>query len=215
MALPRQWGCVTDKPGSVRTPSRFLHRAGPSALVLLALLLVSGVVAQDFGAVPPGGPTSAVGSDHPTRVKILAHLEAVPGDHFRSIARCVHVSRAEARHHLNVLMRRGQVREARQGGRLRYYVNDPAQADRNAAFGAYWRLREPRNSVLRLVENRATVGPSDVAATLGISRQLASYHLQRLAASGKITYDGGCYRPAAAAPSGPSRARSAPSFVKG
>ncbi len=136
----------------------------------------------------------SVVSEHPTRAKILAHLAAVPGDHFRSIARCVHVSRAEARHHLNVLMRSGQVREARQGGRLRYYVNDRAVADRNATFGAYWHLQDRRARTLRFVQEREAAGPSEVAAALGISRQLAAYHLQRLVASGHLLRDGGSYR---------------------
>jgi predicted transcriptional regulator len=38
------------------------------------------------------------------------------------------------------------------------------------------------------------VRPSDVAAAIGISRQLAGYHLKHLAASGKVDRDRGTYR---------------------
>ena len=165
-------------------------------LVLLSLLplLLAGVVT----VAPLGLPLAAVSRahlavDHPTRLRILSHLEIVPGDSFRSIARSVEVSPGEARHHLNVLMRRGRVREQKGVRRCRYYVNGERNTDRNETFQAYWALRECRLRVLRAVRDRGAVTPSQVSAALGISRQLASYHLLRLAASGEVGRVGGTY----------------------
>lgn len=210
-ALRRRWGCESNRlsparslacrplcrnPSDTRDSSRFRHAAA-GLLLLIVLLPLLSVGAGATTAAPPNVATAAsrsIGIDHPTRMKILAHLVAVPGDHYTSIARCLRVGRAETRHHLNVLMRRGQVREERQGGHLRYYANDDASADRNAMFGAYWQLRECRVRVLRFVEDRKAARPCEVAAGLGISRQLADYHLQVLAASGLLTRDRGRYR---------------------
>lgn len=169
--------------------------------VLLAILLIAPAVVAATASVaqpaiaPVAAGIGAAALDHPTRLKILSHLEAVPGDHFRSIVRAVQVSVGEARHHLNILMRRTQVREERGGNRTRYYVNRRAASDRNAAFEAYWALSTPRLRVLRTVQNEQTVRPSDVASVLGISRQLADYHLQRLVADGTIRGERGLYRP--------------------
>ncbi len=184
-------------PVQDREPSRFLRATGAVVLLFLVLWPALSLGAAAAPASRIGSPAVALGAvraEHPTRVRILAYLEAVPGDHFSSIARGVHVSRAEARHHLNVLMKRGQVREVRHCGRLRYYANEGSSADRNATFGAYWEMRECRVRVLRFVQARTVAGPSNVAAGLGISRQLADYHLQHLAASGLLRRDRGAYR---------------------
>ena len=170
----------------------------PILILLILLPAILPVVASSALADLP--PAAAVGLgvaalDHPTRARILAHLEAIPGDHFRSIVRSIRVSVGETRHHLNVLMRRGRVREQRVEGRCRYYVNGEEITDRNSVFEAYWTLQGCRLRVLSVVRERQVVRPSDVAADLGISRQLADYHLQRLAASGQVRHEGGRYRP--------------------
>ena len=92
-------------------------------------------------------------------------------------------------------MRRHRVREERVDGRCRYYVNGEECTDRNTVFETYWPQTACRSRVLALVREKQTVRPSDVAADLGISRQLADYHLQRLAASGQVRHEGGRYRP--------------------
>lgn len=186
---------------AIRGPAgpRFLGR--PHVRVALVLLILAPLVVAAFAALLPSGLSpvvlSGVGSaalDHPTRAKILGHLEAVPGDHFRSIVRSVQVSVGEVRHHLNVLLRKGSVRESKQQNLCRYYVRSDGATDRNQVFEAYWSLKDCRGRVLQAVRQRQVVRPSDVAFELGISRQLAAYHLGRLADAGALKWDQGRYR---------------------
>ncbi|HYS72413.1 MAG TPA: winged helix-turn-helix transcriptional regulator [Thermoplasmata archaeon] len=127
---------------------------------------------------------AAVAQDHPSRARILDYLRTVPGDHFRSIARGVQLSLGETRHHLNMLLRRGHIRENKDEGRSRYYVKDCPE--RNERATQYWAARNLRVRVLNEVHAGRAIRPSEVAASLGISRQLAWYHLRRLEQSGRL-----------------------------
>jgi len=164
----------------------------PRVLGLVAALVLLSTLLAVFS--PPVAGHALTSLDHPTRVKIVNHLESLPGDHFRSIVRSVSVSVGETRHHLNMLMRRGRIREDREGGRCRYYVNAQEVTDRNAVFQSYWAMQACRSRILTIVRERHAVRPSEVAADMGISRQLASYHLQRLAEAGQVRHERGRYQ---------------------
>ncbi len=165
-------------------------------VVLLPILSPATALPMSFARPSTRSASSrTVLLEHPTREKILAHLEVVPGDHFRSIVRSVKVSVGETRHHLNILMRRGLVREQRGSRVCRYYSARTRQSDRTTVFEAFWRLTDCRHQVLTVVQERNVVRPSEVAIALGISRQLADYHLQHLAATGEIHREQGSYYP--------------------
>lgn len=137
------------------------------------------------------------GLDHPTRVRIYNHLLVLPGDHFRSIVRNLRIGVGEGRHHINVMLRSGIVREARANGRCRYYPEGDEEArDRNDLFAKHWGFRDLRLRVLFAVRNLDAAGPSDVAQALGISRQLAAYHLSNLVELGLVLREGRVYRAA-------------------
>jgi predicted transcriptional regulator len=140
---------------------------------------------------------------HASRRKIYEHLLRLPGDHFRAIARAVRMSVGSARHHLAVLVRSGLVYEEKAEGRCRYYPRGGAIATQiTGLYRKHWRYRDLRFRVLLAVHAVRAAGPSTVARTLGISRQLAQYHLTRLAKQGKLTFRDGTYRPSTRAPPG-------------
>ena len=148
-----------------------------------------------FGVLPAPflvfGYTRAAGLDHPTRVRIYNHLLILPGDHFRSIIRILRISLGEGRHHLNILVRNGMVREAKADGRCRYYaLGEGPVADRNELFAKHWGYRDLRLRVLFMVRQLGEAKPSAVARSLGISRQLAAYHLAKLVDLGLVRRDG-------------------------
>ena len=117
----------------------------------------------------------------PTRRRIIEHLTLLPGDHFRSIVRVLHLSLGAARHHLTALAKRGFVREERFGGKLRFFPTvKAAPPPTNEAFKKYWRYRDLRVRVWAAVVRLPDARPSTVAESLGVSRQLAAYHLRRL-----------------------------------
>lgn len=137
------------------------------------------------------------GVDHPTRKRIYEHLLRLPGDYFRSIVRSVHLGHGTASHHLAVLVREGWLELEKRNGRARYYPKGVASApDWNDLFVRHWTYRDLRVRVLFAVVALNNAGPSAVARRLGISRQLASYHLNRLVESRVVRREGGRYRPA-------------------
>lgn len=176
----------------------------------LALFAVS--AAYVVGEGSPDGPASATavtafvpllafgyarasGLDHPTRVRIYNHLLVLPGDHFRSIIRTLSIGVGEGRHHLNVMIREGLVREDKTNGHCRYYAEGQGPAmERNDLFAKHWGYRDLRLRVLFAVRNLGDAKPSTVAVALGISRQLAAYHLANLVELGLVSRVGRHYR---------------------
>lgn len=130
----------------------------------------------------------------PTRRRIVEHLRLLPGDHFRSIVRTLHLSLGTTRHHLSALIRNGHVRSERIGGKLRYFVIANGFAPpMNDTFRQYWKYQDLRMRVWMAVLRLPHASPSTVAASLGVSRQLASYHLRCLAELGLVVRSHGRY----------------------
>ncbi len=192
--------------GSIRVPS--YRRLGLAAAVSLSFATVAWAL-NDY--VADGGPgarhaalllpifavgySRATGLDHPTRVRIYNHLLVLPGDHFRSIVRSLRIGVGEGRHHLNVMLRTGLIREDKANGRCRYYAEGQGpMMDRNELFAKHWGFRDMRLRVLFAVRNLGDAKPSAVAKSLGVSRQLAAYHLANLEELGLVVRDGRHYR---------------------
>jgi predicted transcriptional regulator len=151
---------------------------------------------------------SVGGLDHPTRRRIYDHLLALPGDHFRSIARSLDLGMGVARHHLDVLLSRDLVYADKSSGRVRYYVKTPsAQIEMNDLYAKHWTLRDTRQRILRVVQTMDVATPTKVAGMMGISRQLAAYHLAQLEKAGVLRYEKRGYRlrPAAPIRAGPDK----------
>ena len=170
-------------------------------LVALALALAPGGSPADsaaFGGLSLVFAVLAIGpGPHPVRTRILEHLRVLPGDHLRSIARTLSVSLGDARYHLHVLLRNGLVREQKVRHRARYYATDrQTQAERNDLFRRHWEQRDTRVRVLNAVRVHGGAHASQVARAMGISRQLAAYHLDRLASAGYVARREGLYWPA-------------------
>jgi predicted transcriptional regulator len=160
-------------------------------------------VRNPFGDVAPhpGGRNLSYATiavvDHPSRRRIYEHLLRVPGDHFRAIVRALRLSVGVVRHHLSVLIRAGLVSLQRAGGRVRYYPRGGAvPAHLAKLYERHWKYRDLRFRVLLSVHALRAAPPAKVARALGISRQLAAYHLSRLAERGQLRFVDGAYRPA-------------------
>lgn len=118
---------------------------------------------------------------HPCRRAILDHLSGEPGDHLRSIARDLTLPLGSVRFHLAMLEKCGLVRVESRGGKARYFRAGPgSSAQSNDLFSRYWKFRDVRSRVAAAASRLASRDVSRVAASVGISRQLALYHLRRL-----------------------------------
>lgn len=135
------------------------------------------------------------GLEHPTRRRIYDHLLALPGDHFRSLVRSLDLSIGVTRHHLAVLMAQDFVYEDKSNGRTRYYAKAlPAQSEKNGLYARHWGFRDTRGRIVRAVEQLGDATPTKVAKAMGISRQLAAYHLTQLERAKVLHREGGAYR---------------------
>lgn len=155
---------------------------------------VRGRSTGDGAVASKATPASAV-LQHRTRLRIYNHLLLIPGNHFRSIVRTLGLSLGVARHHLDVLTSHGLVYAIHEGGRARYYPRaESPQQEMNQLYVRHWQLQDSRQRVLRKVERLGVATPTNVAQALGMSRQLAAYHLKRLAQIGIVTCRDHSYR---------------------
>jgi len=130
--------------------------------------------------------------DHRARRRIYEHVLLLPGNHFRGIVRDLRLSVGVVRYHLEVLAKARLVQEEKVDGRVRYY---PRGGDATKLYRSHWKYRDLRFRVLQTVHESRETRPAAIARALGISRQLATYHLVRLAKQGQIQNAGGAYRP--------------------
>ncbi len=163
-ALPSELGASGSRFDPIVTP------AGPSRPVAGSL--------RD-SSVPVRPPDTLVA--HPCRRAILDHLSGEPGDHLRSIARDLALPLGSVRFHLAMLEKCGLVRAESRGGKARYFrVGPGSSAQSNDLFSRYWSYHDVRSRVAAAAARLASRDVSRVAASVGISRQLALYHLRRL-----------------------------------
>jgi len=130
-----------------------------------------------------------------TRRRVYEHLLLLPGDHFRSIVRSLRIGVGTAQHHLRVLVRGGLVYERKAEGRSRYYVSgDSEQLAKNDLFGKHWGFRDLRLRVWNALNRTGESTATKIATILGITRQLAAYHLGRLEEKGLVSSQNRRYR---------------------
>jgi predicted transcriptional regulator len=149
--------------------------------------------------MPYGGSSLMIGVGllaglkHPVRRQIYDHLRLLPGDHFRSVARSLRLAVGTARYHLNALVQDGLIYKQGSNGRTRYYVTG-GEAEMNRLYARHWEYRDVRVRVLLTLKRMEGAQPAAIAKVLGISRQLASYHLRCLEKAGRVRRHGVSYR---------------------
>jgi predicted transcriptional regulator len=113
----------------------------------------------------------------PIRGGIYDHIVANPGIRFNHLRQTLGLSHGATAYHLQVLEHNGLVRRRTAWTTRHYYP----------AVGAP-PLPAPAadDAILDFVRKNPGAGPAEVARSLGLSRQLAHYHLRRLAASGRM-----------------------------
>lgn len=165
----------------------------------------SSVSAPNRTPASPGRPTDGAALpqrlgprqqlEQATRRRVYEHLLLLPGDHFRSIVRSLRIGVGTARHHLQVLVRDGLLYERKADGRSRYYVSgDSEQLAKNDLFGKHWGFRDLRLRVWNALNRTGESTATKIATILGITRQLAAYHLGRLEEKGLVSSQNRRYR---------------------
>ena len=64
----------------------------------------------------------------------------------------------------------------------------------NDLYARHWGFRDTRGRIVRVVEQLGLATPTKVARAMGISRQLAAYHLIQLERASVLRREAGAYR---------------------
>ena len=180
-----------------------MESTSPNGYALVATVRAIDILFQSLARVAPQGSFQTTsfllglalmaGLRHPVRRRIYDHLRRLPGDHFRSVARSLHIAVGTARYHLDALLRDGLVYKQDSNGRARYYVTG-GEADVNRLYAQHWEFRDVRLRILGALRRLDKAQPAVIAKALGVSRQLVSYHLACLEKAGRVRRDGSQYR---------------------
>ncbi|UCF08586.1 MAG: winged helix-turn-helix transcriptional regulator, partial [Thermoplasmata archaeon] len=118
--------------------------------------------------------------DHFVRGEIFGYIKVHPGDNYSTIKKNLELSNGTLTYHLNVLEREGLIKSWSNNGHKYFYpkgVKIPGNGVKNPSI---------HDAILKAIGDSPGISVSDIAAITGISRQLANYHVRRLAAEGRI-----------------------------
>ena len=102
------------------------------------------------------------------------------GDTYTDIRRNLDLNNGTLTYHLNVLERQQMIRTVNRGAHKFVYPVDVRPAEDGGG------LHELQQRILRVLNEAPGSAVSDLAAVLGISRQLAIYHARLLAQQGLV-----------------------------
>jgi len=121
--------------------------------------------------------------DQENRGMIRGYLLVHPGDSYSDIRRNLGLSNGTLSYHLTVLEREGIIQSQTRGSRKLFF---PREARLPNDGGG---MHEVQLRMLRAVREIPGLAVTDLAGALGISSQLALYHLRDLAAKGRIRFE--------------------------
>jgi len=111
---------------------------------------------------------------------LLKRIGARPGVTLSDLKRLSSRSTIDVAMHLRILERLGVIQSLREGTKQRFYCVSPEA-------GSLSCVGELRESIVRLVEQAPGITEAQIARRLGVSQQLANYHLRLLAGSRILT----------------------------
>jgi DNA-binding MarR family transcriptional regulator len=118
--------------------------------------------------------------DQFTRGQIYGYIRVHPGDTYTDIKRNLGLNNGTLTYHLDVLAKQGYVRSVVRGARKMFFpVDVPPPEDGGG-------LAEIQRRLLGALVEAPGIAIADLAASLGISRQLALYHTRLLAGRGLV-----------------------------
>jgi DNA-binding transcriptional ArsR family regulator len=162
-------------------------------IVLIAILLACAFIgATEIGRValltllvaPMHGRRTKDKDEAETRGMIRGFILGNPGECYTSIKQNLGLKNGTLSWHLMKLEKEGIIKSRVQGTRRRYYPKGAAIPAENGG-----ELREIEQRLLKAVEEGVGRSVKELAEELGVSSQLALYHIRRLSQKGFVTLE--------------------------
>jgi predicted transcriptional regulator len=118
--------------------------------------------------------------NHFIRGQIYGYIKVNPGDNYTTIKRNLDLRNGTLTYHLDVLEREGLVKSQVRGSRRHYYTSDARMPDDGTGFPAI------KSDIISRLGETPGITISDLASLLGVSRQLANYHVRGLIKEGYV-----------------------------
>ncbi len=118
-----------------------------------------------------------------TRGMIRGYITGNPGDSYSDIKRNLRLTNGPLLYHLHILERDGIIRSQLRGSRRLFYPREVRLPEDGGG------LHEIQLRMLRAVQAVPGLAVTDLAGALGVTSQLALYHLRDLAAKGRIRFE--------------------------
>ncbi|UCE39600.1 MAG: PKD domain-containing protein [Thermoplasmata archaeon] len=119
--------------------------------------------------------------DQPTRYKIYGYVLGNPGAYFLLMKEVLELGSGQLVYHLKQLEEAKLIYSRVDGAKKRFY---PAHVPK--LKGGLHHLSAIEQKIFGIIRNNSGIGQKKIASTMGISRQVAGYHLTQMARKGMI-----------------------------
>jgi parallel beta-helix repeat protein len=119
--------------------------------------------------------------DQPTRYKILGYIIGNPGAHFGLIKHELELGNGQLADHIRQLARVHLIYSKQDGMKKRFYPTGYPKSEDGETL-----LTEIQEKILGIIKKNSGISQKKVASKIGISRQVAGYHLAKLEREGVI-----------------------------
>jgi parallel beta-helix repeat protein len=119
--------------------------------------------------------------DQPTRYKILGYIIGNPGAHFGVIKHDLELGNGQLAEHIKHLTNAHMIYSKEDGFKKRFYpVGYPKQEEGEHPFSVI------QEKILNIIKSNSGINQKRLASEIGISRQVAGYHLTKMEKEGLI-----------------------------
>jgi len=121
--------------------------------------------------------------DNELRGMIRGYILVNPGDCYTDLKRNLQLENGELAYHLSVLEREGIIKSVAKGAKRVYYPADMPMPENGGG------LHEIQERILKHVRDVPGMSAHDLGSVLGVSTQLALYHMRKLGGMGYLRFE--------------------------
>jgi parallel beta-helix repeat protein len=119
--------------------------------------------------------------DQPTRERIYGYIIGNPGAHFGLIKDDLELGNGQLAYHLNHLKEAHMIYSREDGVKKRFYPADTPQPK-----GGIPNISDIQEKIFGIIKDNSGIGQKKIASSMGISHQVAGYHLKIMERKGLI-----------------------------